>query len=139
MLSSEPKTKMFFDRLVDHGTIEGLWFSNGLMYNEGGDIIGKFNLYHQSSHKVFITLIALYEEYRNRGYFHQVLDLISRVADINGDTIQLIPLPTETDEISESGITLGKLQSIYESYGFMSDIEEDGVSTYTRIPTCARN
>lgn len=126
--------KLFLDRLVDFASLEKLWISNTLIYDANGDVIGKITLNHQGDHRIFITLIAIYEEYRNKGYFTQLLDLIGRVADMNEDTIQLIPLPTEYGDVKPSGITLEKLKSIYESYGFTPDIEDAKVTTYTRFP-----
>jgi GNAT superfamily N-acetyltransferase len=126
--------KLFLDRLVDFASLEKLWISNTLIYDAEGNVIGQITLNYHGDEKVFINLIAINPEHRNKGYFTQLLDLISRVADMNGDTIQLIPLPTETDKIPESGITIEKLQSIYSSYGFEADIEDARVSTYTRLP-----
>jgi GNAT superfamily N-acetyltransferase len=126
---------LFLDRLVNFASIEQLWISNTLIYNADGDVIGQITMNYQGEHHVFINLIAIKQEYRNKGYFSHLLDLICRVADMNKDTIQLIPLPTETEDIKESGITLSKLQSIYSSHGFVADIEDAKVSTYTRIPS----
>ncbi|MFA5404607.1 MAG: GNAT family N-acetyltransferase [Ignavibacteria bacterium] len=127
--------KLFLDLLVDFASLEKLWISNTLIYDAEGNVIGQITLNYHGDKKVFINLIAINPEHRNKGYFTQLLDLISRVADKNGDTLQLIPLPTETDKIPCSGITIEKLQSIYSSYGFEPDIEGVRVSTYTRSPS----
>lgn len=126
--------KLFSDLLVDTAGLEGLWISQHLIYNNEGEIIGRIELHYYGEHHVFINLLAIYPEYRNKGHFDHIIDLICRVADRNGDVIQLIPLPTETSEIPESGITLEKLQKIYSSYGFKPDIEDIRVSVYTRQP-----
>lgn len=126
--------KLFLDRLVDFASLEKLWISNSLIYDAEGNVIGKITLNHQGERNVFITLIAIQEEYRNKGYFTQLLDLIGRVADMNDNVIQLIPLPTESGDIKSSDISLEKLKSIYEEYGFTPDVEDARVTTYTRIP-----
>lgn len=126
--------KLFSDVLSKLASIEGLWISQRLVYDSIGNVIGKIEIHYYSEHNVFINLLAIYPEYRNKGYFDQLISLICRAADENKDIIQLIPLPTETDKIPASGITVEKLQAIYSSYGFESDIEDARVSTYTRVP-----
>ncbi|MFA5403858.1 MAG: GNAT family N-acetyltransferase, partial [Ignavibacteria bacterium] len=109
--------KLFSETLINLASVEGIYINQHLIYDSDGNVIGKIDLHYYSEHNVFVNLLAIYPEYRNRGYFDQMISLICRAADKNGDTLQLIPLPTETDKIPCSGITIEKLQSIYSSYG----------------------
>ena len=53
---------------------------------------------------------------------------------MNGDTLQLIPLATETSEIPASDISMNKLKKIYEEFEFEAEIKDVEVSVYTRKP-----
>lgn len=115
-------------------SMEELWISNNLIYNKDGDIIGKIQMHYKDSKTVFVDIITIYPEFRNNGYFRQIVYLLARCSDLNKDTIRLIPLPVETDEIKSSGISITKLQDIYKSYGFIPENEEYPVSEYTKEP-----
>lgn len=126
--------KKFLDVLINMASLEGIWINQRLIYDAEGNIIGRIQLEYYDEHLVFINLIAIYPEYRNKGYFSQLLSLISRSADMNGDTLQLIPLATETSEIQASDISMNKLKKIYEEFGFEAEIRDIEVSVYTRKP-----
>lgn len=125
---------LFSDRLTDIASCEGYWINQNLVYDSNGNIIGKMLIHYYSEKFVFISLIAIYPEYRGNGHFRALVDLVSRVADLNGDTVQLMPLASETDDIPCSNIPLAKLQEIYMAYGFTPDTEGVEVTTYTREP-----
>lgn len=126
--------KKFTDVLTGIAASEGYWYNQDLIYDENGNVIGRMQIHHYDEHYVFISLIAIYPEYRRQGHFSYLLELISRVADLNGDTIELLPMETDCDKIPCSGIGVKKLQSLYEECGFTPDDDGLKVSTYTRIP-----
>lgn len=126
--------KKFHDVLIELASIQGIWINQRLIYDNEGNVVGRIEMQYYSEHTVFVNLIAIYPEYRNRGYFDELVELIARAADVNGDTVQLIPLSTETSEIPTSDIPLHKLKSVYERHGFTADIEDITISTFTRSP-----
>jgi GNAT superfamily N-acetyltransferase len=126
--------KKFLDVLINMASLEGIWINHRLIYDAEGNVIGRIQVEYYDEHLVFINLIAIYPEYRNKGYFSQLLSLISRSADMNGDTLQLIPLATETSEIPASDISMNKLKKIYEEFEFEAEIKDVEVSVYTRKP-----
>jgi len=126
--------KKFHEVLIELASVQGIWINQRLIYDNEGNVVGRIEIQYYAEHSVFINLIAIYPEYRNRGYFDELVELIARASDINGDTVQLIPLSTETDEIPTSDMPLSKLKSVYSRHGFVADIEDIEVSNFTRYP-----
>lgn len=122
----------YIDRLIDLASSEGLWINQRLVYNQNGDVIGRIEIHMLDEHYVNVNLIAIYPEFRKQGYFNQLISLMVRAADMNGDAIQLIPMETESKEIPSSGISNEKLKSIYEKYGFVAEFPEMPITSFTR-------
>lgn len=118
------QSRSFDDVFSAHSAAEGYWLSNSSIYCESGDVIGNLRYTPDGDRSIFISIIAIYKEFRNQGHFRSIVDLISRIADIEEYTVRLIPLPTNTDTIECSGIGLNKLQKIYSDAGFIQDAPE---------------
>lgn len=125
---------IFLDVLTNLASLENLWINQQLIYNVDGDVVGRLEVHHIDEHRVNVNIIAVYPEYRNKGLFRQVINLIARSADQNGDYVTLTPMATETSDLPASGISTSKLRSIYEEYGFKAHFAEMEITDYTRDP-----
>lgn len=129
----------YTNTLENYANADELWigkqFGNiKLVYNNDGDVVGRLEFRVVDTNVVFFDLIAVYPEFRNMGYFRQILNIACRSADSLNLELQLIPLPTESSHIASSTMMLNKLKSIYKSFDFLPYIEDVEICQYFRKP-----
>jgi len=125
---------IFLDVLINLASLENLWINQRLVYNINGDVVGRLETHNVGEHQVNVNMIAIYPEYRNKGLFRQLISLITRSADQNGDSVTLTPMATETSDLPASTITNDKLKAIYSEYGFVAHHPDMPISDFTREP-----
>lgn len=125
---------IFLETLTNIATLEHLWINQRLIYNIDGNVVGRIETNNIDEHLVNVDVIAIYPEYRKQGLFRDIIRLITRAADINGDTLTLTPMATESQEIPASTISNRKLREIYQEFGFTTDHPDAPISDFIREP-----
>ena len=123
----------FEDILYDHASYDHLCINQDLIYNEHGNILGKYHFSNISDKEVSINVISIYPEYRKQGYFSRFLDVICKVADENNIILELIPLPIDITDSPKGDMTVTKLKKIYISKGFIAEYEDEPISIFRRF------
>ena len=123
----------FEDILYESASYDHLFINQDLIYDEHGNILGKYHFSDISENEISINVISIYPEYRKQGYFNRFLDVICKVADEHHIELELIPLPIDITDSPKGDMTVTKLKKIYINKGFVPEYADESISIFRRV------